>query len=292
MSRIRIGISGWEYDDWQGRFYPEDLPRKERLPFLASRFPTVEINGTFYSLKQPKHYRRYYDQTPADFRFAVKGGGYITHRKRLKDARTPLANHFASGVLELKEKLGPHLWQLPARFAFDAERIDTFLSLLPRTTTEAAKLARRHDGRIPGKPATSAHGSRRLRHALEVRHPSFFCDEFITLLHKHGVALVLSHSERWPYAEDVTAGFVYIRLHGPGELYASPYDRGAVARWSERVRAWHEAREPDDAANVSDRKPPSRQGRDVYVYFDNTDKIHAPENAREMQRYLHLQERP
>lgn len=116
MSRIRIGISGWQYDDWQGRFYPDELRQRDRLAYLADRFPTVEINGTFYSLKQPQHFRRYYEQTPRDFRFAVKGGRFITHMKRLKNVRTALANHFASGVLELNDKLGPHLWQLPANF--------------------------------------------------------------------------------------------------------------------------------------------------------------------------------
>ena len=196
MGRIRIGISGWEYADWQGRFYPPGLPQKERLDYLAQRFNTVEINGTFYSLKQPQHFRRYYEKTPRDFRFAVKGGRYITHMKRLRDVRTPLANHFASGVLELKEKLGPHLWQLPANFAFDAPRIDAFLELLPRDTDSAAALACEHDERLPGEPSTLIPRNRRLRHALEVRHPSFLCDEFVAMLREHRVALVFSHGER------------------------------------------------------------------------------------------------
>ncbi len=286
MSRVYVGISGWEYADWQGRFYPDDLPQKERLSYLARQFPTVEINGTFYSLKQPQHFRRYYEQTPKHFRFAVKGGQYITHRKRLSDVRVPLANHFASGVLELRDKLGPQLWQLPPNFRFDADRIAAFLELLPRTTSEAAELAKEHDRRLPGKPATTTDRTRRMRHALEVRHPSFCCEEFVTLLHRHGVALVFSHSERWPYLEDITAGFVYARLHGPAELYSSPYDEDALKRWSDRIRAWHSGAAPDDAKTVSARQPPRRKARDVYVYFDNTDKIHAPANARRMLEQL------
>lgn len=292
VSRIRIGISGWQYGDWQGRFYPADLPQKERLRYLARRFPTVEINGTFYSLKQPRHFRNYYRQTPRDFRFAVKGGRYITHMKRLGDVRAPLANHFASGVLELREKLGPHLWQLPADFRFDADRIEAFLALLPRDTEAAARLAAEHDDRLPGEAATRAHGRHRLRHALEVRHPGFLCDAFIRLLHDYGVALVFSHSDdrynRWPYFEDVTTGFVYLRLHGPGKLYASPYDERALDRWADRVRRWHEGGEPADAVRAGSRKPPRRDSRDVYVYFDNTDKVHAPKNAQRMAERLGL----
>jgi uncharacterized protein YecE (DUF72 family) len=287
VSRIRIGISGWQYGDWQGRFYPGGLPHKDRLRYLARRFETVEINGTFYSLKQPKHFRRYYRQTPRDFRFAVKGGRFITHMKRLEDVRVPLANHFASGVLELREKLGPHLWQLPANFAFDAGRIEAFLDMLPRDTEAAARLAAEHDDRLPGEAATSAYGRHRLRHALEVRHPGFLCDAFIGLLHDYGVALVFSHSkDRWPYFEDVTAGFVYVRLHGPGKLYASPYDERALDYWSDRVRCWHEGGQPADAATAGSRQPPRRHRRDVYVYFDNTDKVHAPDNARTMAERL------
>jgi uncharacterized protein YecE (DUF72 family) len=282
MSGIYVGISGWEYDDWKGKFYPKELPAAKRLRYLSRRLPTVEINGTFYSLKQPQHFRRYYDQTPADFRFAVKGGRYITHMRRLIDVRVPLANHFASGVLELRDKLGPLLWQLPASFRFDAERIDRFLSTLPRNTGSGAALARQHDARLPGEAATDGHGRHRLRHALEVRHESFFCPEFIALLHKHGVALVLSHSERWPYAEDITAGFVYMRLHGPAKLYASPYDDKQLAYWTDRVLAWHAGGEPSDARTVSSRKAPRRKSRDVFVYFDNTDKVHAPANALAM----------
>ena len=289
VSRIRIGISGWQYGDWQGRFYPSELPQKERLRYLARRFPTVEINGTFYSLKQPQHFRNYYRQTPRDFRFAVKGGRYITHMKRLGDVRVPLANHFASGVLELKEKLGPHLWQLPRDFRFEANRIEAFLALLPRDSESAARLAAEHDDRLPGAASTRAHGRRRLRHALEVRHPSFLCDAFIRLLHDYGVALVFSHSDdRWPYFEDVTAGFVYLRLHGPGKLYASPYDERALGDWSDRVRRWHEGGQPADAKTAGSRKPPRRGSRDVYVYFDNTDKVHAPKNAQRMAERLGL----
>lgn len=289
MSRIRIGISGWQYADWQDRFYPSELRQKERLGYLAGQFPTVEINGTFYSLKKPQHFRNYYEQTPRDFRFAVKGGRFITHMKRLSDVRIPLANHFASGVLELKEKLGPHLWQFPGDFKFDIGRLERFLELLPRDLDAATRLAGEHDDRLPGEPFTGSGGKQRVRHALEVRHPSFLCEDFIRLLHDSGVALVFSHSnKRWPYVEDITAGFVYVRLHGPGKLYASRYDSTALSYWADRVRCWHAGEQPADAKTVSTRKSPPRKSRDVYVYFDNTDKVHAPDNARRMAREVGL----
>ncbi len=113
MGRIRIGVSGWHYDDWRDDFYPDDLPRKDELSYLAGRFETVEVNGTFYRLLTPPTFRSWYGAMPADFTFAVKGSRFITHNKKLLDATGPLANFFASGVLELDDKLGPILWQLP-----------------------------------------------------------------------------------------------------------------------------------------------------------------------------------
>lgn len=290
MGRIRIGISGWQYDNWEGAFYPHDIPKKQHLEYLASVFPTVEINGTFYSLKQPKHFSSWYARTPRDFVLSVKGGRFITHMKRLADVRVALANHFASGVLELGDKLGPHLWQLPANFRFDAERLESFLELLPRNVGEAQALAREHDDRV-AEPCVKSPSApqRRLRHALEVRHESFRCAQFISMLRRYGIALVASHSDRWPYFEDVTAGFVYVRLHGPAELYASPYDDRALKYWSDRVRLWRQGRQPADAVTTTDYEPPARKQRDVYVYFDNTDKVHAPANARRMMAELGLE---
>src|SRR6266516_2848986 len=143
---VRIGISGWRYAGWRGKFYPKGLPQRRELEFASGAFNSVEINGSFYSLQLPSSYQRWYAATPEDFLFAVKGGRFITHLKRLKDVETPLANFFASGVLLLGEKLGPILWQLPPNFRYDRKRLDAFFRLLPRDSATAAVLARQHDG--------------------------------------------------------------------------------------------------------------------------------------------------
>ena len=179
---IRIGISGWRYEPWRGVFYPEGMPQRRELEFAARHFPTVEINGSFYSLQRPEYYEEWYDAVPPGFVFAVKGSRYITHMLRLKDCERPLANFLASGVLRLGGKLGPILWQLPARFRYDPERIEAFLALLPRDTEAAARLARRHDERVSGRSWLRTDRKRPLRHALEARHESFADPGFAALL--------------------------------------------------------------------------------------------------------------
>jgi len=282
---LRIGVSGWRYDDWRGSFYPDHLPRSEELSYASSRFGALELNGTFYSLQSPESFGQWYAQTPRGFRFAVKGSRYVTHMKRIDDVATALANFFASGVLRLEEKLGPVLWQLPARLPFDADRLDRFLAQLPHDFSSAAKRARRHDDRLPHRAWLRFRTDRRIRHALEVRHESFLCPEFVDILRRHRVGLVASHTVgRWPYVEELTAHFAYLRLHGPGALYASRYDEQAIAYWAERAEAWQRGEEPEDAEKITDRPPPGRGRRDVWVFFDNTDKRHAPEDARALIR--------
>lgn len=285
IGRTRIGLSGWNYDSWRGDFYPEDLPRTRHLAHVADVFDTVEVNGSFYSLLQPSTYRRWYDAVPAGFRFAVKGSRFITHNKKLRDVDSALANFFASGVLDLREKLGPFLWQLSAQLRFDADRIGSFLSSLPRDTDQAADLARRHDDRV-GEPSFGPGERHRIRHVLEVRNDTWLCDELVSLARAHGVALAFSHSSAWPYVEEITAGFVYLRLHGPGELYASPYRGPALDRWAARVEAWRSGGEPDDPERITDRSPPERKERDVYVYFDNDDGGHAPRDAVQLRERI------
>ena len=148
---IRVGISGWRYEPWRGVFYPEGLPHRRELEFAARHFPTVEINGSFYSLQRPEYYQAWHDQTPRGFVFAVKGSRYITHMLRLKGIGKPLANFYASGLFNLRDKLGPFLWQFPPMFRFDAQRLENFFAMLPRTTAEAVSLARRRDARLRGR---------------------------------------------------------------------------------------------------------------------------------------------
>jgi uncharacterized protein YecE (DUF72 family) len=286
MGQTRIGISGWSYDDWRGVFYPADLPRRRQLEYASRRFNSIEINGSFYALQRPESYRSWYEQTPDDFVFAVKGNRFITHNKKLKDVETPLANFLASGVLLLKEKLGPIVWQLPANLRFDAGRLEGFLHLLPADTESAACLARRHDSRVKGRCWTTTDANRRLRHVLEVRHAGFLVPEFVRLLRASGVALAFADSADWPYTEEISAGFVYLRLHGAAQTYASNYSERELTRWTERIRMWRSGKEPSDAERITDREPPRRQRRDVYIYFDNDRHAYAPRNALRLAELL------
>jgi uncharacterized protein YecE (DUF72 family) len=286
--RIRVGISGWTYRPWRGVFYPAGLPQREELAWASRRLASIEINGTFYRLQRPETFRAWYDATPPDFCFAVKGGRYLTHMLHLQDARAPLANFLASGVLALGEKLGPILWQLPPTLRYEPDQIEAFLALLPRDHRAAARLAEGCDDWVMERAWLAVSGDRPMRHALEVRNRSFLDPRLLDALRRFGVALVFADTAgKWPYAEDVTADFVYARLHGDQELYASGYTPAALDRWAARFAAWHAGKEPADAHRVG---PPDRvrTARDVYVYFDNDVKVHAPFDAMELARRLEV----
>ena len=284
---IRIGLSGWKYPGWRGKFYPSGLRQRDELAYASRLFDTIEINGTFYSLQRPELFTAWRDATPEGFVFAVKGSRFITHMLKLRGVEAALANFFASGVLALAGKLGPFLWQLPARFAFDAERIGAFLSLLPRDTEAAAELARRHDQRVAGRALTQTDARRPLRHAIEIRHPSFLDPAFIRLLRRQDVALVFADTVDWPpYAEDVTADFIYLRLRGSEELYASGYDDAALDRWAARTGRWASGRSPNEAKLIDPDTPLRPGARDVYIYFDNDAKVRAPIDARSLRQRL------
>ena len=258
----RVGIAGWTYPPWRGVFYPTGLPHRAELGYVASLLSTLEINGSFYSLQLPTSYRSWHDQTPEDFVFSVKGGRFITHMKKLRDPEITLANFFASGVLGLRAKLGPILWQLPPSLGFHADRLAAFFLALPRSTTEAAWLARHHDERLKDRALTDTDAERPLRHALEVRHASFLTPAFTDLLRQHHIGLVVADTAgKWPLIREVTAEFAYIRLHGDKELYTSGYTGPALDRWAATVRDW------------------TGLGHDVYVYFDNDVKVRAPFDA-------------
>jgi uncharacterized protein YecE (DUF72 family) len=279
--KMRIGLSGWSYQGWRGDFYPQGLPQKQELAYASSHFPSLEINGTFYGLSTPKTMRAWYQTVPDDFVFAVKGSRFITHNKKLNDVGEPLANFMASGILELRDKLGPILWQLGPSLRFDAERIDRFLALLPRDLDAVADLA--GEATMERASARDRLGANhRVRHVIEPRHESFFVEEMASITRRHGVAIAFSHSSAWPYTEELTAGFVYLRLHGPRALYASGYTGAELEEWAERIRAWSSGSEPDDARRITERDPPRRKHRDVYVYFDNDSGGHAPRDAVEL----------
>lgn len=281
MSKTFVGISGWRYPPWRGVFYPPGLPQHRELEYASGVLPTIEINGTFYSLQRPSSFQQWYDDTPSGFIFSIKGSRYITHIRRLKDIDVPLANFFASGIFNLREKLGPFLWQFPPNFRYDQERMKEFFELLPRDTEQALSLARHREHRMTGRVRLAIDARRPLRHAIEIRHESFIDESFVQLLRDQNIALVIADTARkWPYREDVTADFLYLRLHGDQEIYASGYTDEALNRWATRIRAWRKGSQPDDAHLIS-RDPPKKQdSRDVYCYFDNDVKVRAPFDAQ------------
>jgi uncharacterized protein YecE (DUF72 family) len=283
--KIRIGISGWNYAGWRGVFYPKDLPHRRELEFASHVLNSVEINGSFYSLQRPTSYRRWYEATPEDFLFSVKGARFITHMKKLREIEVPLANFFASGILALGEKLGPILWQFPPNFGWNAERFCEFFQMLPKSTKEAASLGRRHDSKLKVRAWLKTERDRPLRHCVEIRHSSFLVSDFFELLRKFNVAFVFADTAgKWPYAEDLTADFVYCRLHGDTKLYTSGYSDGVLDWWSARLKLWCQGRQPADAKLVTAKPDPAPH--DVFVYFDNDAKVHAPFDAQSLARKM------
>jgi uncharacterized protein YecE (DUF72 family) len=282
QGKIHIGISGWRYKGWRGVFYPEKLPQRRELEFASRKFDTIELNGSFYSLQRPQSFLQWQAETPQDFTFAIKGSRYITHMLRLRNVEGALANFFAQGLLHFGAKLGPILWQLPPNFTFEPERLEQFLALLPRTFKQAAELARNHDDRLKDRSWFQVRKDATLRHALEIRHESFVTEKFIRLLRRYGVGLVVADTVEWPLLMDVTSDFVYCRLHGSEQLYASGYEADALDIWARRVVAWARGEEVTDGRRASVRDAPKRKRRDVFVYFDNDMKVRAPFDAEQL----------
>jgi len=239
---IRVGTSGWSYPHWRGLFYPENLPSGKWLEYYAEHFDTVELNNTFYHLPRPATFANWHQRTPENFLFSVKGSRFISHILKLNGAREsclpagrPLQN-LLKNARELKEKLGPVLFQLPPNFSGDRERLEKFLKILPKGQ----------------------------RFAFEFRHPSWFGAEVYHLLEKSGSALVISDTPQYPLVFEVTADFVYVRLHGHQQLYASKYSSDELKQWAAKIKNWQ------------------KDGLDVFVYFDNDANAHAIQNAKEL----------
>jgi uncharacterized protein YecE (DUF72 family) len=283
---IRIGISGWTYVPWRGKFYPKKLPHKNELKFAADIFNSIEVNGTFYTLQKPKSFARWAQETPEDFVFSLKGPRFLTHIRRLKEAEQPLANFFSSGLFALGRKLGPIFWQLPPNFRYQPEILENFLSLLPHNTQEAALLAAKHDSRLNGRSMTEPLFQQPIRHAIEIRNDTFAVPEFIDLLRKYNVALVCADTVEWPRLMDLTSDFVYCRLHGSEVLYVSGYTNEALAVWAKRIAAWASGSEPDDAEKIVKAAAPPLNGRDVFIYFDNDAKVRSPVDAQSLRKLV------
>ena len=283
--QIRIGISGWLYKPWRGVFYPDGLSQKKELEYASRQLNSIEMNGTFYSLKRPNNFRQWYDQTPDDFLFSIKGSRYITHMLKLRNVEQPLATFFAQGLLQLGKKLGPFLWQFPPNFKYNPERLEQFFNLLPRTHQQAAEIAKGHDARLNNRALIESLpglGKRKLRHAIEIRNDSFVNEEFVALLRQHDIALVKADTVEWPLLMDVTSDFVYCRLHGSEELYASGYSDEALDQWANRIQTWSTGGEVTDGRTAAAKKASKRKSRDVFVYFDNDIKVRAPFDSQSL----------
>jgi uncharacterized protein YecE (DUF72 family) len=289
---IRIGISGWRYEGWQGTFYPEGLSQKKELKYASERLNSIELNGSFYSLQRPSSFKSWSDDTPGDFVFTIKAPKFITHIRRLVDCEGPVANFCAQGILRLGKKLGPILWQLPPSFKFEPEVFESFFNLLPRTHKEAANVGANHDRFMNGRAWLEVEEDLPLRHAVEVRHKSFACEEYVAILRKHDVALVVADTPQWPRLFDITADFMYCRLHGSEKLYSSGYTREALDEWAGRVVAWSRGEEVTDGDHASPENGPKQSARDVFVYFDNDQKVRSPFDAQSLRKKIEeLQQR-
>lgn len=269
-------MAGWVFEDWRGgQFYPPDLRQKDELAYASRAVTTIEINATFYSTQKPASFRNWAAQVPPGFVFTVKGPRVVTHIKKLNDVRTPLANFFASGVLALGAYLGPFCWQLPPNLAFGRERMEAFIRLLPHTAAELQSLAAEHDERI-ATPFLETDGIGPVRHAIEVRHPSFATAECIDLFRAHNVALVTADTADWPYADQTATDFSYLRLQGaPG---AEQYTAEQRDDWADRLLLLAAGKDLAGSPLIA---PPmhSEAPRDVFGFFVSTDKPNAPRNA-------------
>lgn len=261
--RIRCGIGGWTYKPWRGTFYPNDLPQKQELPYAARQLQTIEVNGTFYRTQKPTTFARWAEETPADFVFSLKAPRYVVGRRNLAEAGEAVARFLESGITELGERLGPILWQLPGRKTFHADEWAAFLDLLPR----------RQDGLM-------------LRHALELRHPSFACAEAVRLCREAGAAIVYADSDDYPAIADRTADFVYARLQRGDDAIATGYSADALDEWQRRARTWADGDSPDDLPYVDAEAPHASEPRDVFVYFIREGKRRAPKAARALQQRI------
>lgn len=252
---IRVGIGGWVFEPWRGTFYPKGLPHVRELAHASRNVTSIEINSTFYASQKPASFRRWASETPDDFVFSLKGPRYTTHRRVLAEAGSSVERFFGSGVLELKQKLGPVLWQLPPTKPFNPDDFTAFLELLPPTLD-----------------------SRPIRHAVEVRHASFMTADFITLLRKHAVAPVLVDSEKHPMIADVTSDFVYARLQRTSEKVKTGYAPAALDDWARRAQTFAKGGTPDGVEMLA-AAPRGKSKRDVFIYMISGAKVRAPAAA-------------
>lgn len=283
-AEIRIGMAGWIYAPWRGSFYPKGLTQKKELEFASRKVNSIELNATFYGGQRPESFAGWDQETPEDFKFSIKGAQRITHIKRLKDIEEPLAYFVSQGFLRLGAKLGPILWQFPPNLKFDAMKFDNFFALLPRSCKAAAEFAKTYDAWRGESSWMEMEENREIRHAVEIRNPSFASEEWIELLRKHHIALVLADTEKSPALTDLTADFVYCRLHGEGEMNKSGYHPDVIGKWARRVVAWSRGEDVEDGKKASTKAAETRASRDVFAYFASEFKERSPFDAMNLQQ--------
>ncbi len=265
---IRVGIGGWTYEPWRGTFYPESLTQKRELEYASRQLTSIEINGTYYGSQKPATFAKWRDETPAGFVFAVKAPRFAMNRKLLAEAGGTIARFFASGVMELKDKLGPVNWQLEPTKPFEPADFEVFLRLLPR----------------------EAEG-RKLRHVVEVRHDSFRSPDFLALVREHQVAVVMAGDSAYPQIADPTAPFVYARIMGTVAKEESGYSDAALDLWASRAHAWASGTAPEDLKYVEPRLAYGKP-RDVYLYVISGHKVRNPAAAMSLIRRLEQHRNP
>jgi uncharacterized protein YecE (DUF72 family) len=253
---IRVGIGGWTYAPWCGPFYPEGLPHARELAYACGRVTAIEVNGTFYRTQTPASFRKWADEAPDGFVFALKGHRSVTNRSRLAEAGPAITRFVESGIAELGDKLGPINWQLAPTKKFEPDEIAAFLALLPRE--------------VDGRP---------LRHAIEVRHPSFQTPEFVALARAHGVAIVFAEAEAYPAIADQTADFVYARLQRARGTEPNGYPASELDLWAERAKTWRRGGAPDGLPLLQPEPLGDSQPRNVFVFFISGEKVRNPAAA-------------
>lgn len=257
---IRAGIGGWTFEPWEGTFYPQDLPKKRQLEYAAGKLRTIEVNGTYYSGFKPETYAKWAAETPDGFVFSIKGNRFVTNRRVLAEAGESMQKFFAQGLEELGPKLGPIVWQFAPTKKFDAEDFEGFLKLLP--------------DKQAGLP---------LRHALEVRNPSFMDPAFVALARKYNAAICYAHHFDYPEFADVTARFVYARLQRGQDDIPTAYAPAELDGWAGRAKTWAEGGMPGDLPLAAADAKIEKQPRDVFVYFIHEGKVRAPHAAMALQ---------
>lgn len=257
---IRAGIGGWTFEPWRGTFYPDKLAQTKELTYAAQQLRTIEVNGTYYSTQSPKTYAKWRSETPDGFVFTLKGPRYAVNRRVLGEAGDSIQRFLNSGIAELGDRLGPILWQFAPTKKFDPDDFAAFLALLPSS-----------QGGVP------------LRHALEVRHPSFCSPEFIALARQHNAAVVYAHHAKYPAIPDVTTDFVYARLQQGHDDNPTAYKPADMKVWAARIQNWATGHAADGLKLIDAETPAPVTPRDVYVYFIHEGKIRAPQAAMAMQ---------